>query len=52
MSSKINTGNGEGLSAVSLEDSCSLLDELMITACGHELLYCTEVEEGSQIRWG
>ena len=40
MSSKINTGNGEGLSAVGLEDSCSLLDELMITAYGDKLLYC------------
>ena len=33
-------GNGEGLFTVDLQDSCSSLDELMITAYGDKLLYC------------
>ena len=33
-------GNGKGLSTVDLQDSCSSLDELMITAYGDKLLYC------------
>ena len=32
-------GNGHGLPTVRLEDSCSPLDELMVTACGDKLLY-------------
>ena len=33
-------GNGEGLSTVDLQDSRSLLDELMIAGYGDKLLYC------------